>query len=60
MAVDPSLEGRSGLYFNNDTSGVPLFSPAHKFAAKEPSREARNDAEAAALWDASSKLVGLA
>lgn len=59
IAVDASLDGKSGEYYNNDTSGTPLFAPGHAFAAKTPSAEARDDAEARALWDVSSRLVGL-
>lgn len=53
----PELEGRGGLYYNNDLApGTPT---GHAFAAAEPSAEARDDAEAAKLWMFSEKLVGL-
>ena len=57
MAVDPSLDNKSGLYYNNEVSGTPLISPGHTFTAKSPSKEAQNDEEAKKLWDLSKKLV---
>jgi hypothetical protein len=59
MAVDPSLDGKTGVYFNNDTSGTPLISPGHKFEEQLPSQEAQNDEEAAKLWELSAKLVNV-
>lgn len=58
MATDPSLEGVSGAYYNNELDG-PLLRGGHKFTRREPSQEARNEDEAALLWDLSAKLVGL-
>lgn len=53
MALDPSLEGRSGVFF----SAIPPG--AHTFVEKEPSAEARNATEAAELWRRSATLVGV-
>ena len=57
MAVDPSLDSRSGLYFNNEVSGTPLIAPGHTFTEKLPSKEAQDDQKAARLWELSEKLV---
>lgn len=59
MAVDPSLDGRSGLYFNNETTGIPGISPGHKFTEKLPSVEAQSSQEAQRLWELSAKLTEL-
>ena len=59
LSQDPALDGVSGAYFNNQTTGTPLFSPGHEFRQKDPSQEAQNEAEARLLWDLSSKLVAL-
>lgn len=59
MAADPNLMGISGAYFNNDTSGVPFFSPGHEFSKKLPSPEAQDRDKGIELWDLSGKLVGL-
>ena len=56
MACDPSLAGKSGLYYyNNDLDGRG----GHTFHEDTVSAEARNDAEAALLWERSCALVGL-
>ena len=58
MVTSPELEGRGGLYYNNDLApGTPT---GHKFDAGEVSDEAKDDEEAAKLWRLSEKLVGLA
>lgn len=59
MAADPNLIGISGAYLNNDTTGIPLFSPGHKFTKKLPSPEAQDLAKGIELWELSGKLVGL-
>lgn len=59
LSQDPEVEGLTGAYFNNQTTGTVVFSPGHDFRQKEPSEEARNEAEAKLLWDLSSKRVGL-
>ena len=59
MACEPSLDSRSGLYFNNELSGVPLVSPGHKFTEKLPSPEAQDSAKAKRLWELSAELVGI-
>jgi hypothetical protein len=51
MATDAALEGRGGLYYNNDLG--------HQFLEQPPSEEARDKKEAAALWAYSASLVGL-
>jgi hypothetical protein len=59
MAVDPSLESKSGVYYNNETSGIPLISPGHKFTEQLPSEEAQRDGEAARLWELSAILTNV-
>jgi hypothetical protein len=59
MSLDPELDGVTGAYFNNKTTGTPFFSPGHVFQRKLPSEEAQNEAEATKLWNLSSQLVGL-
>eukprot|EP00976_Prorocentrum_cordatum_P007560 151092-Prorocentrum_minimum.AAC.1 len=57
MAVDPSLDAKGGLYFNNNINfGVK---GNHEFIEFEPSEEAHNQAEAATLWKYTADLVGL-
>uniref|UniRef100_A0A7S0RIA9 Protochlorophyllide reductase n=1 Tax=Pyramimonas obovata TaxID=1411642 RepID=A0A7S0RIA9_9CHLO len=57
MAADPALEGRGGLYLNNNINfGVQ---GNHEFIEFDPSEEARNQAEAKTLWQFSADLVGL-
>ena len=46
LAVSPEVEGKSGLYFENNK-------------AKEPSKLAQDDALAQRLWDESARLVGI-
>lgn len=53
MALDPSLDERSGLFY----SAVPPGK--HVFTEQTPSPEARNEAEAAELWRRSAAVVGL-
>lgn len=60
MVADASLEGRTGVYFNNMTTGVPALSPGHSFVEKDPSEEAQQAALGDQLWQASAALVGLA
>lgn len=55
MMADPSLDGKGGLYYNNDLDGFR----GHDFHVDDPSAEALDDAEAAKLWALSAKLVGL-
>eukprot|EP00873_Tetraselmis_striata_P029904 jgi/Tetstr1/450168/TSEL_037210.t1 len=55
MATSPELEKTGGIYYNNDVTGLG----SHKFAAIQPSEEARKADEAAKLWELSAKLVGL-
>eukprot|EP00242_Pyramimonas_sp_CCMP2087_P018319 CAMPEP_0198200750 /NCGR_PEP_ID=MMETSP1445-20131203/3701_1 /TAXON_ID=36898 /ORGANISM="Pyramimonas sp., Strain CCMP2087" /LENGTH=431 /DNA_ID=CAMNT_0043870895 /DNA_START=74 /DNA_END=1369 /DNA_ORIENTATION=+ len=57
MATDRSLDGKGGLYYNNNID----FSVKgnHAFIEFDPSEEARNPSEATALWTASAALVGL-
>lgn len=59
LSQDPQVEGLTGAYFNNQTTGTVILSPGHEFRRKEPSDEARDEAEAKRLWELSSKLVGL-
>lgn len=56
MVTDAKLEGRGGLYYNNDLGGPT----GHQFLEQPPSEEARDATEAAALWAYSAKLVGIA
>jgi len=53
MALDPSLDGKSGLFY----SAVPPGQ--HVFVERVPSPEALNKAEAAELWRRSTAVVGL-
>jgi len=53
MALDPSLNERSGLFY----SAIPPGQ--HVFVEKQPSSEALNEAEAQALWQRSAQLVGV-
>jgi len=53
MALQPSLDGKSGLFY----SAVPPG--AHVFVERTPSPEARDEAEAAELWKRSAALVGV-
>jgi protochlorophyllide reductase len=55
MVCDPKLEGKNGVYFNNDLDGKG----GHTFHEDAVSAEARNDAEAGLLWERSCELVGL-
>jgi hypothetical protein len=57
MAVDGSLEGRSGLYYNNMTTGIPGIAPGHKFTEKLPSKEAQSKSQAEKLWKFSAQLT---
>ena len=59
MVTSPELEGVGGLYYNNDIAPGE-GKTGHKFVRGEVSAEARNDAEAAALWRYSERFVGLA
>jgi hypothetical protein len=59
MATDSSLDGRSGVYFNNMVTGIPAISPGHAFTEKDPSEEAQRVDEAARLWELSAQLVGV-
>ena len=59
LSQDPEVEGLSAAYFNNQTTDTVILSPGHEFRQKEPSEEARDEAEATKLWELSSKLVGL-
>jgi protochlorophyllide reductase len=55
MVADPSLDGRSRLYYNNDLDGKG----GHLFHEDSVSAEAMRDDEARLLWERSAKLVGL-
>lgn len=55
MATEAELEGRSGLYYNNDLAP----GGKHLFHEDEVSDEARREEEGRTLWDLSAKLVGL-
>jgi NAD(P)-dependent dehydrogenase (short-subunit alcohol dehydrogenase family) len=46
LAVSPEVEGKSGLYFDNNTP-------------REPAKLAKDDALAQRLWDESARLVGI-
>ena len=59
MATSPALEGKGGLYYNNGIAPGE-GKTGHKFERGEVSAEARDDAEAAALWQYSERLVGMA
>jgi hypothetical protein len=59
MAVDTSLAGRSGLYYNNMTTGIPGISPGHQFTEKLPSSEAQSKSQAERLWNLSAQLTDL-
>lgn len=59
LSQDSEVEGLTGAYFNNQTTGTVVLSPGHEFRQKQPSEEACNEAEAKQLWELSSKLVGL-
>jgi len=56
MATSPALEGKGGVYYNNDIPGYGQ----HRFEPLDPSLEARDAAEAQKLWEISAQLVGLA
>ena len=58
MATSPALEGKGGLYYNNGIAPGE-GKTGHKFERGEVSAEARDDAEAAALWQYSERLVGM-
>jgi len=58
MATSPELEGKGGLYYNNGIAPGE-GKTGHKFERGEVSAEARDDAEAAALWQYSERLVGM-
>lgn len=55
MATSPEMEGKGGVYYNND---IPGFGK-HSFEDAPPSEEARNSAEGQRLWALSERLVGL-
>jgi hypothetical protein len=57
MVTDTALEGRGGLYYNNDLNGPSRT--GHQFLEQLPSEEARDEKKAAALWAYSASLVGL-
>jgi protochlorophyllide reductase len=59
MVTAPELEGRGGLYYNNDLDPNSATSKGHRFGVGEVSSEARDDQEAAKLWRYSEQLVGL-
>ena len=59
MATSPALEGKGGLYYNNGIAPGE-GKTGHRFDKGEVSAEARNDAEAAALWRYSERFVGIA
>jgi len=58
MTTSPALEGKGGLYYNNGIAPGE-GKTGHKFERGEVSAEARDDAEAAALWQYSERLVGM-
>ena len=59
MIQSPELEGVGGVYLNNGIA-PGVGKTGHKFEIGEVSEEGRDEVEAAALWKASEKLVGLA
>jgi protochlorophyllide reductase len=59
MTTSPVLEGKGGLYYNNGIAPGE-GKTGHRFDKGEVSAEARNDAEAAALWRYSERFVGIA
>eukprot|EP00239_Pterosperma_sp_CCMP1384_P009193 CAMPEP_0197867234 /NCGR_PEP_ID=MMETSP1438-20131217/44648_1 /TAXON_ID=1461541 /ORGANISM="Pterosperma sp., Strain CCMP1384" /LENGTH=413 /DNA_ID=CAMNT_0043485869 /DNA_START=123 /DNA_END=1364 /DNA_ORIENTATION=- len=55
MVSDESLDGKSGLYYNNEITGYGK----HTLTQIDPSVEARDVQEAEKLWRLSADLVGL-
>jgi protochlorophyllide reductase len=56
MIASPSLEGKSGVYYNNGIAGYG----GHSFEESITSQESMDEKEARQLWEASSVAVGLA
>ena len=56
MISSPTLDGKSGLYFNNGISGYG----GHSFVESGTSEESNDRKEAEALFEASKIAVGLA
>jgi protochlorophyllide reductase len=54
MALDPELENKTGVYYNNDLGGET----GHVFHESKTSRESMNVEEAVELWTWSEALVG--